>query len=563
MPGAEVEVRPRRRGLQRAPRRRRARDRREGRGRPLRPARRLRPSGPARADFRVHVRIAIRTIPDALRDAVCEPEVATSLRSLMCRTRRAPCERGRATARESRPIREKGDRHDHFPGTDSAPTRAAPAHPREPGRARRSPYVAVGIVLAVRGNGIGTTSSTGLTGSGVAATQTRTLPAFTAVDLAGANNVTVHVGGTQAVTVHGDDNLVKYVTTTVQDGTLAIGQSRSFSTKSPMSVEITVPALDAVTLSGAGVLYVDGVTADHFSVRAPGSGVLSVTGTTTTLDATLSGSGDVRLDDARSTRRDSDRLRLRPPPGQREPQPRRHRLGRRRDLLHRQPDRAHEERHRHRSNHRGVAAPDIGRNAPGRARDAAARSASAVQQLPRRSRGRRGRSGRTPRSSRRSATRRSARRPSSASWLVRIEVTRGLRSVPARPGSRATRGQSCRRRAGRRPAARDGTHAAPRSDRRGRRRPPTSQRAVNVSSANGRLSSLVRAPPPPRRCALGCERDHAPRCGRSPSHVSRSRRIAARRSKCSRTSSSIRLTAISSVPKHSTSIEIGCATPIA
>ena len=87
--------------------------------------------------------------------------------------------------------------------------------------------VTLGIVLAVRGNGIGTTSSTGLKGSGAAATQTRTLPAFTAVDLAGANNVIVHVGGTQAVTVHGDDNLVKYVTTTVQDGTLAIGQSRA------------------------------------------------------------------------------------------------------------------------------------------------------------------------------------------------------------------------------------------------------------------------------------------------------------------------------------------------
>ena len=133
-------------------------------------------------------------------------------------------------------------------------------------------------------------------GSGVAASQTRTLPAFTAVDLAGANNVTVHVGGTQAVVVHGDDNLITYVTTAVRAGTLAVGQNRSFRTRSPMSVEITVPALDAVTLSGAGVLDVDGVEADHFTVRAPGSGVLAVTGTATTLDATLSGTGDVRLD---------------------------------------------------------------------------------------------------------------------------------------------------------------------------------------------------------------------------------------------------------------------------
>jgi hypothetical protein len=38
------------------------------------------------------------------------------------------------------------------------------------------------------------------------------------------------------------------------------------------------------------------VAGDHFTVRAPGSGVLVVTGTATTLDASLSGTGDVRLD---------------------------------------------------------------------------------------------------------------------------------------------------------------------------------------------------------------------------------------------------------------------------
>ena len=157
---------------------------------------------------------------------------------------------------------------------------------------------AVGIVVAARhtGTSTGTTFSSGLKGSGVPATQVRTVPAFTAVDLAGSNTVTVHVGDKQTVTVHGDDNLIRYVTTTVQGGTLAVGQKRDFRTTSPMSVEITVPALDAATLSGAGVLAVTGVATGHFTVGAPGSGVLVVTGTATTLDATLSGTGNVRLD---------------------------------------------------------------------------------------------------------------------------------------------------------------------------------------------------------------------------------------------------------------------------
>ena len=156
--------------------------------------------------------------------------------------------------------------------------------------------MAVVIVLAARNGSIGTSSSSGVTGSGVPAAQTRTVPPFTAVDLAGGNNVTVDVGGAQTVTVHADDNLIGYVTTTVRNGTLAVGQSRGFSTASPMSVAVTVPSLDAVTLCGSGILTVDGVTAGHFTVQAPGSGLLVVTGKTTTLDAILSGTGDVRLD---------------------------------------------------------------------------------------------------------------------------------------------------------------------------------------------------------------------------------------------------------------------------
>ena len=153
---------------------------------------------------------------------------------------------------------------------------------------------ATAILVAVRHTH--STPTTGaLEGSGVVATATRTVPAFTAVDLTGANGVVVHVGGLQAVAVRGDANLIRYVTTTVRNGTLTIGQSRDFRTTHRLGVEVTVPELEAVTLTGAGAISVDGVAADRFTVRAPGSGVLNVGGRTATLDATLSGTGTVRL----------------------------------------------------------------------------------------------------------------------------------------------------------------------------------------------------------------------------------------------------------------------------
>ena len=98
------------------------------------------------------------------------------------------------------------------------------------------------------------------------------------------------------MSIHGDANLLRYVTTTVRHATLVVGQTRSFETRARMSVDVTVPALDAVTLSGAGTVVVDGVSADSFSATAPGAGTLVVSGRAATLDATLAGAGMLRLE---------------------------------------------------------------------------------------------------------------------------------------------------------------------------------------------------------------------------------------------------------------------------
>src|SRR5207248_9324692 len=130
-----------------------------------------------------------------------------------------------------------------------------------------------------------------------APTATRKGPSFTAVDLAGVNHVAVHVGGKQHVVVHADHNLLRRVSTVVRDGRLVIGTTPgSFSTRKPMSVDVTVPSLDSVTLSGSGTVTVDGVRATQFKVDAPGTGVLRVWGRTDRLTATLGGSGDVQLE---------------------------------------------------------------------------------------------------------------------------------------------------------------------------------------------------------------------------------------------------------------------------
>lgn len=140
-------------------------------------------------------------------------------------------------------------------------------------------------------------SSTGVQGSGVAATEARDLPPFSSVELAGSNTVTIRVGEEQSVVVRADNNLVDRVTTAVQDGSLVIGDvPGSYTTKSPMSITISVPSLDALTLTGSGVIAVSDIEAASLTVRLPGSGVLRASGAATKLDVTLDGSGDAQLE---------------------------------------------------------------------------------------------------------------------------------------------------------------------------------------------------------------------------------------------------------------------------
>jgi Putative auto-transporter adhesin, head GIN domain len=154
------------------------------------------------------------------------------------------------------------------------------------------------LALAVTGVAVlvhGGSSNSGLQGSGVAVTQTRAMARFTGLDLAGSNNVTVIIGGPQSVAVHADSNLVNHVTTGVVAGTLVIGDTGSFTTRTPMSVDITVPSLTALNLSGDGQISVTGINAAQLTVTVSGSGLLSAAGTVTRLDVTLSGDGQAQL----------------------------------------------------------------------------------------------------------------------------------------------------------------------------------------------------------------------------------------------------------------------------
>jgi Putative auto-transporter adhesin, head GIN domain len=135
----------------------------------------------------------------------------------------------------------------------------------------------------------------GTEGSGVLATQNRNVADFTRLDLAGTSKVIVRVGAPKSVVIHGDDNLMRLITTKVADGTLVVSQAGDFTSHRGIQVDVAIPSLAGVTLSGTGDLAVTGVRADRFKVDLSGAGRLEVSGTAKRVDASLTGVGAARL----------------------------------------------------------------------------------------------------------------------------------------------------------------------------------------------------------------------------------------------------------------------------
>jgi len=139
------------------------------------------------------------------------------------------------------------------------------------------------------------TATSDTEGSGVLATQSRNVADFIRLDVAGTPQVIVRVGVPKSVVIHGDDNLLRLVTTKVADGTLEVSQAGDFNSHRGIQVEVAIPSLAGVMLSGTGDLSVTGVRTDRFKVDLSGAGRLEMSGTAKRVDASVTGVGDARL----------------------------------------------------------------------------------------------------------------------------------------------------------------------------------------------------------------------------------------------------------------------------
>lgn len=135
-----------------------------------------------------------------------------------------------------------------------------------------------------------------IAGSGTAATEVRQTGEFRGIAQRGSIDVEVRQGAT-AVSVTADDNLLPYLETVVEGGTLQVRWKSGTSLRGRVSAKVSVatPKLQSLASSGSGDFRVEAFNAPALKVTLSGSGDVSFNALATDdLAITISGSSDVR-----------------------------------------------------------------------------------------------------------------------------------------------------------------------------------------------------------------------------------------------------------------------------
>lgn len=134
-----------------------------------------------------------------------------------------------------------------------------------------------------------------VTGSGKVASEVRSLPEFTGVELVGSADVNILLSDKQSVNVQADDNILPLIETKVVNGTLVVSTKplTSITTSNGIVVTVGIKSLQRLTLTGSGNMRVAAMSGPDLTIALPGSGDITVEGQSDHVSITLAGSGNV------------------------------------------------------------------------------------------------------------------------------------------------------------------------------------------------------------------------------------------------------------------------------
>lgn len=142
-------------------------------------------------------------------------------------------------------------------------------------------------------------NSESVKGNGNTITVSRSTENFDGVSLMGSMNVQLIRGAENAVQITADENIISYIETTVEDGTLKIKYSDGIhiNTGGEVTVKVTLPTLQEAEITGSGDIKSETrlTGTEEIELKVTGSGTLSLELDAPAVEATITGSGNMQL----------------------------------------------------------------------------------------------------------------------------------------------------------------------------------------------------------------------------------------------------------------------------
>lgn len=127
--------------------------------------------------------------------------------------------------------------------------------------------------------------------------ETRGVSDFWNVQLFGSYQIYITQSENYSVSVSGEENLIPYIETRQEAGTLVIKQhdTRILHEHSPIIIRISAPNFEKIKLSGSGYINGEALKSSDLNLSISGSGKMRINSVCNTITASISGSGDYDL----------------------------------------------------------------------------------------------------------------------------------------------------------------------------------------------------------------------------------------------------------------------------
>jgi Putative auto-transporter adhesin, head GIN domain len=156
-------------------------------------------------------------------------------------------------------------------------------------------------MLAISCNLLSTRGIKVITPSKTVISENRNVSGFTAIEFSTFGKVNIMQGDTESLNIAGPDNIVPEITTTVSNGTLVIDTKDNltvtgFSSDNVLTFTIVAKDLSSLSVSGAGDVQVETLSAPKMSINMSGAGRVTQNQITTdNLTIDISGLGGIDI----------------------------------------------------------------------------------------------------------------------------------------------------------------------------------------------------------------------------------------------------------------------------